>query len=145
MEIRPAGREDVLAILEIRNHPVSRAFSYQSEPIDAEQHISWFDRQYLSGGDNHCFVLETPEGVVGYCRLDKLDGLYRVSIAIHPERQGRGLGSALLLGIMKNMPAGTRLKAEVLSNNSASLAFFLKHGFEHIGRTDDEDLLEREV
>lgn len=145
MNVRPASREDALAILAIRNHPVSRAFSYQNEEIPAEEHVAWFERQYFSGQDHRCYVLETQDGVVGYCRFDRLDGHFRISIAVHPEHQGKGFGSHLITGSIKHMPEGTRLKAEVLPNNSASLAFFIKHGFSHIGRTENEDVLEREV
>lgn len=145
MKTRLATQEDALAILAIRNHPVSRAFSYQPDPIDPEEHASWFQKQYFSDDGHHCYVLDTPEGIAGYCRFDKLDGHYRVSIAVHPEKQGKGLGSVLLTEAIQKMPQGTRLQAEVLSNNSASLAFFLKHGFTHTDRTDNEDILEREV
>lgn len=143
MKVRPATREDALAILAIRNHPVSRTFSYEQNEISEEAHVEWFERNYAPETGNVCHVIETEHGVVGYCRLDRREGHYRVSIAVHPERHGRGLGSKLLTTVLKSLPLGTRLVAEVLPNNSASLAFFLKHGFAHIGRTETEDVLER--
>lgn len=145
MNVRPATKDDALAVLAIRNHPVSRSFSYSQDEIDEAEHVAWFERTYAPETGNACRVIETDEGVAGYCRLDRRDGYYRVSIAVHPERHGKGLGSELLLSALDALPKGTRVLAEVLSNNGASLAFFLKHGFAHVGRTEVEDVLERIV
>ncbi|MCC6563917.1 GNAT family N-acetyltransferase, partial [Candidatus Uhrbacteria bacterium] len=121
---------DSEAIRGILDHPISRAFSPETAHQVTESAI--------------CYVIESEDRVLGFCRLDPHeDGGYRLSMLVHPEHHNKGFGSSLLDESLKELPPGTRLRAEVVPNNSAALAFLVGKGFAHIGRTEHADILER--
>lgn len=132
MTIRPATPEDLEAIRSILDHPVSRVFS--PEQSDMEE-----------GDLETCHVAETTDGVVGFCRLESTNGDgYRLVILVHPEHHGKGLGSRLLTETLAaRAPTGSKVSVSVAPHNGAALAFFMDHGFVHVGRTEAADVLER--
>lgn len=124
-KVRSAHSSDAKAVFDIRNHPESRVFFHHQEPLEWDSHAEWFERQYFSGGDNQCFVLECAGRVVGYCRLDgcSAEGAL-LSIAVDPDFRGRGLGTVLLHETMGRLPGGMVVRAEVVACNQASCALF---------------------
>lgn len=135
--VRLARKEDAEAVWKIRNHPQARSVSMNAEPIPFESHEFWFNKQYFQNKNNLCFVLEADGLVAGYCRFDmQQPGKYRISIALAPSFQGRGLGKKLLAEGLKRLPQNSSVVAEVEKDNQASLKLFQKFGF-HINREDD--------
>lgn len=131
MKVRPARPEDLEAIRAILEHPVSRAF--------APDHTEMIDADLAT-----CYVAESSEGVVGFCRFEPIEqDSYQLHILVHPEHHGKGHGSRLLETILARRPVGTKVTVAVAPHNGASLAFFMEHGFSHVGRTDTADMLER--
>jgi L-amino acid N-acyltransferase YncA len=65
-------------------------------------------------------------------------GVAEVSVYVHPEWRGRGVGSALLAALVAaSERAGLwTLQAGVFPENTASLALHAKHGFRRIGRRE---------
>lgn len=129
--IRRVRREDARRMFEIRNEPSVRARSTQADEVDWEGHQRWFEEQYFQTPDNACFILETHDRVVGYCRFDaRADDGLRVSIAIDPEEQGRGYGHVLLSSALREMGTARPLVAEIHVGNDASLRLFQKNHFQ---------------
>ncbi len=128
--VRAVGSSDAKAVFDIRNHPDSRIFFHNHEPLEWDDHATWFERQYLTGGENRCYVIEFTGRIVGYCRLDDWSaGGALLSIAVDPDYRGRGLGTALLHETMQRIPAGTVVHAEVVAGNLASRALFESNHF----------------
>lgn len=137
--VRVATSKDAEGILEIRNDPLSRQESLNTESISLEKHVSWFNKKYLQNNNNHCFVLEKDKLVIGYCRLDLENNEYIVSIAISPDQHGNGFGTLLLSQSLKNLNTSRQILATVKKNNPASLRIFEKNGFVPI--TEDSQLI----
>lgn len=128
--VRLVTAGDSRAVYEIRNHAANRPFFHDSSELAWEQHQSWFHKTYLSGGPAACFVLESDDEIIGYCRLDRADdGASLLSLALHPSVQGRGLGKRMLREVMSLQSRGGVLRGEVLETNGASLALFRSLGF----------------
>lgn len=130
VRVRSAESLDAQVVFDIRNHHDSRIFFHNQEQLKWEDHVRWFEQQYLRGGENRCYVLESVGRVVGYCRLDKQStGCAILSIAVDPEYRGRGFGSFLLNDVIRRISEGVIVNAEVISDNQASRALFENSGF----------------
>ncbi len=127
--VRKASIEDTERIWEIRNHPLSRKESLNTEKIPLADHISWFSAKYLANSKDNCYVLEVGNKTVGYCRLDFQNDKYIVSIAIDPDHHGKGLGTFLLGESLRQLSPGKTILATVKKDNPASLRIFEKNGF----------------
>jgi phosphinothricin acetyltransferase len=82
--------------------------------------------------------------VVGWAALSPVSrravyaGVAEVSVYVHPDWRGRGVGSALLAALVAaSERAGLwTLQAGIFPENVASLALHAKHGFRTIGRRE---------
>lgn len=135
MKVRKAQAEDSKRIWKIRNHPVCRKFSGNSEIIPLANHISWFKKKYFSGQNNYCFVLvNEADQVAGYCRLDFDDenDNYIISIAIDPNYHAQGQGYELLSKTLIKFKRPKKILAEIKKENIASIKLFQKNNFKVI-------------
>ena len=78
-------------------------------------------------------IVESADAPIGeLIEHDEADAIYVVDVALRPERQRRGVGSALMRAIMAaSAPRGVR--AVVLVSNEASLNMFRRLGFVETG------------
>lgn len=132
--IREVEKKDSKRIWEIRNNPLVRNISGNTEFIAFKDHEKWFNDKYFKNENNYCYILGNKTSLVGYCRLDYNEEkkAYIVSIAINPENHGKGFGIQLLfesLEKLKNIQDCLVL-AEVKKDNFASIKLFEKTGFE---------------
>lgn len=143
--IRPLKKEDSRRVWEIRNHPVARANSTNSEEIPFEKHEAWFAKKYFASADNHCFILEVENSVIGYCRLDydSEKDHYVSSIALDRIYHGKGLGHALLRESLTRFSTPKAIFAEVKKSNIASMWLFKKNGFVTVGEDGRQYQLSR--
>ena len=80
------------------------------------------------------WVAETDGRVVGVANLGQVDGdAVMWKLYVHPDRQGHGLGSALLGEV--EAAAGPVLRLEHLAGNDRAAAFYRAHGFHETHRT----------
>mgnify|MGYP003132407599 CR=1 FL=1 len=126
MIIRKATIMDAETILDIRNHPTSRAMSDNTSKISLENHLVWFKKHYIDGEDT-CYVGELDGRVIGYCRFDKCEEGHEVSIAMALEVRGQGLGRKLLKDVC-NLVQGDKV-ASIKPDNIASMKIFQNAGF----------------
>lgn len=130
-KIEKAGEKDTKRIWEIRNHPLVRKNSGNTGIISLKNHQEWFKNKYLSNENNFCFIIkDNSENFFGYCRydFDEKKEMYIISIAMDPEKQGRGLGSLLLSQSLKQVKK-IPILAKIKKNNIASIKLFEKNGF----------------
>lgn len=140
MMIRPANAEDVPAILAIYNHVVSTSTAvFNEQPVTLEDRLSWFAARREAGFP---VLVAISEGeVAGYSSY----GAFRSgtgyrhaaehSVHIRPDRQGRGLGTALIEALF---PLGRQQGLHVLvagidASNQGSIRLHERLGFVQTG------------
>lgn len=130
--IRPALREDALAVWTIANEPTVRENSFDSTPIPYYEHMSWYEAK-VADLDSRIWVAEQGGRVVGLVRYDCLaDGIAEIGLAVAPSSRGQGLGAELLRNTvqMAARELGVRIvRGVVKADNTASTSTFLKAGF----------------
>ena len=145
INVRPATEADVPAILDIYNHyVVNSVATFDVEPQTLDEKLEWFR---LSTTLPYCAVVADIDGdVLGFASLGpfRSKAAYRHtvenSVYVRPERQGNGIGKALLTRTLKIARAsGLRaIIARIAGDNPASVALHERCGFGHVG-------IEREV
>ena len=118
--IRLMQKADLQAVVEIEQH-------VQSHP--------WSSKQFEESIDSYqATVIEQHGEVVGFCILQPvLDEANLLLMAIHPSRQGKGLGFKLLdqsITLLKNNPI--QIFLEVRESNLSAIALYEKSGFHQI-------------
>ena len=126
--------EDALAVLAIRNSDAVRSASLDSQIIEKDAHLKWFENSLKN--ENRWILLAESEDqkLIGVLRYDAIaDNGLEVSIFLNQEFMGQGLGSKLLdegkKWINKHIKSRSFIEAKVLSGNIASLKTFLKSNF----------------
>lgn len=79
---------------------------------------------------------DAGSGVVGFANYWRVaDELQLMNIAVDPERQRRGYGTALLHDVMRVARAEgmTAISLEVRRTNGPALRLYERHGFQHVG------------
>ncbi|MFC4428377.1 GNAT family N-acetyltransferase [Citricoccus alkalitolerans] len=130
--------------------PAVHALENRLFPLDAWP-LSFFEEELAQavpesdGGTRDYRVTTGPKGeadagegadaVVGYCGLMCVPPLADVqTIAVAPEAEGRGLGTAMLLWMVAEAARrrATDLLLEVRADNPRAQQLYARHGFEHI-------------
>lgn len=137
--VRPAEPGDAAAIGAV--HAASRraTMPYLPEWVHGrspDEVTAWVRDTLLPG--NRAWVAEVAGGVVGYAVLegDLLDHLYLL-----PDARRQGIGTALLDEVRRSSPAGVRLW--VFEANVEAKAFYRRHGFRVVERTDGSANMEK--
>jgi ribosomal protein S18 acetylase RimI-like enzyme len=84
----------------------------------------------------HATVAEDDAGIIGYqISTGNPFGAHLARLAVRPEAQGRGVGSALIDGLIRHLGVRSTfsLSVNTQSNNVASLALYKKWGFAQTG------------
>ena len=82
-------------------------------------------------------LVATRDGMpVGHAMAQR-DGaeIILYSLYVHPEWQGKGIGSALLDAVIAGHPRAQAIRLEVLKDNAAAIAWYRARGFESYGET----------
>ena len=97
ISFRKSRPEDSKKIFTWRNLPEIRSTALNPEPIEWEQHLSWYNSK---AEDPKCLLLiaQTPEDDVGVLRLDYIssDRSCYVSIYVLPNHWGHGFAYQML-------------------------------------------------
>lgn len=100
-------------------------------------------RERYRDGDSTTFVATVDEEIVGYATGVPGDDAYSLgSIYVHPDRQGDGIGSALLERVEREARASIfdTLRLVVMADNEDAVGFYEARGFERAGDHYDEFL-----
>ncbi len=126
--LRLADKTDGNTLLRWRQDCHVREYFRVKEKPSPEEHRKWLD-SCLSDPDRYLMMIISGDDDAGSVRLDgQSDGSYEISIYIDPPFFKRGLATAALRLLRKLWP-GVSLVADVLPENTASLALFKKCGF----------------
>jgi len=148
--LRIAEKKDVDMVYEWANDSVTRAMSFNTDPIPYENHVLWFDKVINDTADmsstRRLLILMDGDIPSGQMRLDLEEGNRIVlSYSLNPECRGKGLGNELInltlrylslhLGIDLFLCASNisfsdfTVIAEVKKNNLVSAKILENNGF----------------
>lgn len=133
IELRRATALDCKPIFEWRNHPDTRKYFFDPAPLVFANHEKWFAATLGKPDERPLLVGHADGQPVGVLRYDRQGTEFVVSVYLVPQMQGKGLGPRLLMAgnkwLSHHMPGATRVVAEVLPENTASVKAFLRAGF----------------
>ena len=135
--IREVQDRDREAIVRIFNHYAVNGFAAYPEQQVTERFFP-----FLRDGILSFYVLETPEGVIGFgltkpfLPFPAFSGTCMLTYFIAPGYLNRGFGSRLLDTLTRDAQEMglSMMVANMASRNEASIRFHKKHGFEEAGR-----------
>ncbi|ELY70815.1 ribosomal protein S18-alanine N-acetyltransferase [Natronobacterium gregoryi] len=130
LSIRPAERADLLAVVRIENASFPQPWPHEA-----------FERFLGEAG----FLVAISDGaVVGYVVSDLVSNAGRPfghvkDVAVHPDRRGSGIGSALLSRSLAVLAAhgASSVKLEVRASNDPAKRLYREFGFESLRRVPD--------
>jgi UDP-2,4-diacetamido-2,4,6-trideoxy-beta-L-altropyranose hydrolase len=134
IRLRPVSAEDEWLLLEWANDPGTRNFSFSKHQISAAEHQRWL-RERLADPGCSLQVGEDAAGLpLGQVRFDSTSGGEEstIHVGIDPAFRGCGVGTTLVQQAVTAWCArgsGSRVLAEVSSDNIASQRLFLRANF----------------
>ncbi len=136
-EIRSANSSDADDLAAIYLDSFTGALPTVRSPHTAEQTRTWIREILIPGG--HTWVATIGNDAVGMLTLHngRIDQLY-----LRPDRQGLGIGSALIDFSKEQSPDG--LSLWTFQVNTGARRFYARHGFTERARTDGSANDERE-
>ncbi len=155
MQIRDAVETDLPTIVEIYNAAVpGRMATADLEPISVESRIPWY--QEHKAQTRPVWVVELDDQIVGWLSFQMFNGrpayhrTAELSIYIHPDYQGQGIGKNLLTEVIDRSPElGLKaLVALIFAHNQPSLKLFETFEFKQWGylpKVADLDGIERDL
>ena len=124
MRIRPMQMEDLRIVAEIDLAAFGPLWHNTAETLD-----------YALPYSVYSSVVEDASGVIAYqISTGNAAGAHLARLAVRPEAQGRGVGSALITDLTNRLNLN-RLSVNTQSDNAASLALYKKMGFIRTGET----------
>jgi len=139
IEIRSATADDIPFITEVYNDAIiNTTATFDTEVKSIEDRMLWFNNH----DGNHPIIVAENDGVLsGWASLTAwsdrcaYNGTAEVSVYVHKEHRGRGIGKALLeILILKGESKGLHyLLSRIASGNEASIHLHTIFGFRHIG------------
>lgn len=139
MKVRPAVEADVEAIRAVGHLTWPATYG----PVAGDEYVAkglaqWWSADAVLGSIRRGGVLvaEVDGEVVGLASFSESDGRpYLWKLYVLPDQHGRGIGSALLAGVIAALPPGsTRLGLDYVDGNEPAAAFYRAKGFVPIGR-----------
>jgi phosphinothricin acetyltransferase len=144
MDIRPGDAGDLEAINDVYNHYVRNSpatFDLDEQTMDARR--EWFDG---FGGRYKLFVAYDGDDFLGYVCTKPIftrrayDTSAFSSVYLHPDRRGRGIGTALYRVLFGSLTGEDlhRLYAGITLPNEASVALHERFGFVKVAHFSEQ-------
>ncbi len=131
--LREATMQDMNLIYEWANDPVVRINSFNSEQIQYETHVKWYNRVMLDESVLQ-FILMDDDIPVGQIRLNIDRDEAEIGYSIAKDYRGKGYGHKVLQLVVdevkENYPEIKSLVAKVKPDNIASSKLFEQEGYE---------------
>lgn len=147
IEFLKATKKDCEFLFKLRNDPIVRANSINSEKINFEDHKGWFFKN-IKNPTRKIFVVMLNNTRIGQIRFDEENSFKsaEISISISQKNRGRGLGTVIL---QKGCQLGfsifgyNSITAKIKKCNIASIKAFSRSGF--IEKKQENGLLTMEL
>jgi L-amino acid N-acyltransferase len=137
--IRPATTDDLAAINDIYNEAaLHTTATFDTDPRTMDDRRAWFAQH---GRSHPVLVAEESGAVVGWASLSAYsdrkayDGLAELSVYVHVEHRGRGIGKLLTQAILEaGRLAGLHsVLSRIAADNHVSIYLHEKMGFRTMG------------
>ncbi|UHA73226.1 GNAT family N-acetyltransferase [Paenibacillus sp. 481] len=100
-----------------------------------------YEKWIASAHAECCYVVEDGSHIVGWCKIGPVStrhvyaGVGEVSIYVHPDAKGKGIGNLLLHALIEGseQQGFWTLQAGIFPENSSSIHLHKKHGFRELG------------
>jgi RimJ/RimL family protein N-acetyltransferase len=130
--LRAATIDDAGRLLEWRNDPETRRWSFSSDPIAPNEHERWLTAT-ISDPERSLYIGELEGNPIGQARIDRLHaGVGEISVGLDRAFRGRGLGAALI-ALASDRGARElgleRIVARIKRGNDASIHAFTRAGY----------------
>ncbi len=123
--VRPATSEDTEFCYTLHQRAlgpvIAEVFGDWDDPVQRAFHLAWFDPRRLR-------IIQDPVGEpIGVLDVqDQADHIYLARIQLLPEYQNRGVGTALLRGLLSD---GRPIRLHVFTANTRACQLFERLGF----------------
>ncbi len=139
IDVRQATMADGDLLLEWRNEPEVRRWSFSTDLVDRGTHMGWLTRE-LQSPQPLLFVGELNGEPIGQVRFSECDLGFEIGISLARSTRGKGLASPLILaGISRvlDMTNASRIIAQIKPENERSIAAFELAGFVEVAKEGD--------
>ncbi len=131
--IKEATKEDCLLLYNWVNEESVRQNSFNSNIIDYEEHIIWFNDKLSSKNCtiNIFYLNNTP---IGQIRLEIINNIGEIDYSIRPESRGKGYGNILIKMFEEKIKLNNEvkiLKGKVKKSNLKSQKVFEKNEYKN--------------
>ena len=143
--IRAAAERDLPAIASFARWTYEKAFGDGFTPEDLAHHLTHrlSDRYFRDAASRDRFLIADTDGqLTGYVQFGPGDGKTTdsphrqiVRLYVHPDRQGQGVGSALMKAALADdsMASTTAIYLDVWDQNEGARRLYERFGFEVVG------------
>lgn len=125
IRITPLEHDDLELVLAWRSNPdIYQYFRKQDEPLDWNEHISWFESR---AAERYDFVIRYEGRRIGVINIDQdnVVGIYLGDLSVH----GQGIATETLSWLCNRFEGRAPLFAEIHDDNDASKRLFRRCGF----------------
>jgi len=144
LHFRNALRSDLPVIVDIYNTTIpGRMVTADTDPVTVESRENWFHAH--TPEKRPLWIVELDGQIAGWVSFNSFygrpayDGTVEISIYLHPDFRGKGLGKAVLAYAMEQCPAFgvSTLLGFIFAHNLPSIQLFLNMGFEEWAHLPD--------
>lgn len=132
IHLTPIDDNDLELLLAWRSNPkIFQHFREQNEPIDWEDHLSWFESR---GSDRYDFMIYYDCRRVGVINIDEnnMVGIYIGDFSAH----GQGIATEALSWLCNRFEHRSPLFAEIHEDNDNSKKLFRRCGFRQVDQNE---------
>jgi GNAT superfamily N-acetyltransferase len=141
-EVRPATEADVAAICAIGRAAWPKTYAFAGQDYIDHGLATWWSTDAVARGltTTTTLVAESADSVVGMGNVDlrpKVPVIWK--LYVHPDHQGRRIGSDLLDGLVSAVPTARGAVAiEYIEGNVRAQSVYARHGFVEVRRDPAE-------
>lgn len=135
LRVRRVVAGDCEAAYACASDPTTRRMSFHTEPISWDEHVAWFRTRSGDRANPYYAVVGDDGAPVAFARFDRAaNGDAVVSFVVMPDRRGQGLAAPALALATQAAASEAHLalvRADVKTENTASLRAFRRAGYDH--------------
>lgn len=147
LRLRLATFDDASILEYLRNDPDAVRHSLSGQAVTHDEHLAWLSRR-LDDPGCRLWIAEMGGRSVGSLRLDIRSAVGTVSIAVDPAARGRGVATAMLDRLERDLECDFQVRALtalVDPTNSSSARLFARAGFKPTGTRDGFAVFHRDI
>lgn len=133
LSFRKAKMADADLLLQWRNDPIVRQFSFNQQIISKGEHIGWLEK-VLKDSRRHLYIIINLQGEsIGVVRFDEVGETAEINITIADEFRGKGYGCQSIWQacrfFLASHPHIKKVIARIKEENEVSIKSFAKANF----------------